>query len=146
MNTTPKTSIGVFAAIGLVTVGLNFFVEYGIDCQSFPLRSTTSPSGSHFANLVLKSCEVEEDIDVHLRVGREAENSFSSVRIFGTTSTDFELRWRSNSELEVITPETIQESKIPSTLKDVDIRIVRRPSGTWAMLRVSVYGRKQTDR
>ncbi len=78
----------------------------------------------------MKSCDIEENSGVHLLVGRESESSFSSVQIFGTTSTDFELSWRSNSELDVITPETIQESEMPFALRDVEIRIVRRPRGT----------------
>ncbi len=127
MKILTKTILGILATVGLLTIGLNIIGIPTADCQVSPLRATTAPSGNRFAKLQLRSCIIEEDSGVHLLIGQESEGSISSVKLFGTTSTDFELSWRSDSALDVITPEVIEASRLPYELKGVEIRIVHRP-------------------
>jgi len=102
-----KVCVGALALLGLIVVVLNVIgpeTVFKSSCSSITLRETQSPGGEFTAAIVSSTCEdlSRSGVDIYLR--RSSDRDVKRIRISDNSSTEFEMTWVSNEQLEVSGP------------------------------------------
>jgi len=109
LNTFAKITIGLLAALGLVVIAANFILPYVVDCQSVPLRSAQSPDGTFVATLSSSSCKDPARSGTYVYIGNRQTGKTTGTQAFDNSSTDFELTWKSNHEVVIVYPRSVDK-------------------------------------
>ena len=107
--------------LGLIFIGALILPNL-IDCQTTVLRSAISPDGQYQANIESSICKDPTQGGTYLFVGTVASSSATRVKIFDNSTTDFELSWRWDEEVEVIYPRNLELFDQPTSLENIRIR------------------------
>jgi hypothetical protein len=104
-----KITIGLLAVLGLLVIAANFLLPYIVDCQSVQIRSAQSPNGTYVASISSSTCEnpAESGTSVYIRNTQTGE--MTGTQAFDNSSTDFELTWRSDREVVVVYPRSVDQ-------------------------------------
>lgn len=121
-----KLAVGILALLGLFFVAGSLLLPSLIDCESVLLRTATSPNGQLRADVQSQTCKDSTDNGVYLFVGPVERRSGSIVKIADSTTTDFDIEWLWDGELEVLHSRNADLSNTPSSIADVRIRFRSR--------------------
>lgn len=117
-----KVVLYALAAIGGAYLLMLVFVFFASSSVITPLRSVTSQDDQRVAELVIEETSSSPEKFVTLSIHRsDAPERRNSATLSGASTTDIELTWRTERQLEVVYPESLELSNMPDRLDDVDI-------------------------
>lgn len=102
-----KITIGLLAILGLLVIAANFLLPYVVDCQSVQIRSAQSPNGTYVASISSSTCENPAKSGTSVYIRNTQTGEMTGTQVFDNSSTDFELTWRSDREVVVVYPRSV---------------------------------------
>ena len=126
VNTLTKVAVGMLSILGLIFVVGSFVLPIFVDCEVVTLRSATASSGQTQAKIEAHTCRDSADSGTYLIIGAPSSRSRSIVRIYDNSTTDFDLHWRNDRELEIFYPIQLQLFEEPTMVGDVKTRFRSR--------------------
>lgn len=130
MKLATKAIVAILALIGVLVIALNIVGPGAVlsqisDCSAIVLRESQSPSGELTASIRSSTCEDPELSGTSVFIRRTGERNANGTRIADNTTTEFELSWITDRELEIAGPASSLESSIPDEIAGVQIRLRR---------------------
>ena len=106
-----KSLVYLFAAAGVFYVAFLAFA-YNSSCITYPIKSAVSKNQQRKAELTVNSCKnsMGSSIDLAIYNKSDAKNH-TKTEISKATSTDIDLSWVSENELEVLYPKNLDIEK-----------------------------------
>ena len=126
MNIFAKITIGLLAALGLVVIAANFFLPYLVDCQSVQIRSAQSPDGTYVASISSSTCKNPARSGTYVYMRNTQTGEMTGTQAFDNSSTDFELTWRSDHEVVVVYPPSVDPVGFGREINGAVVRFQQR--------------------
>ena len=106
-----KILVYVFATIGVIYIALLAFA-YNSSCISYPIKSAVSKNQQRKAELIVNSCKNSMESSIYLAIYNKSDAKYyTQTEISKATSTDIDLSWVSENELDVLYPKNLDIEK-----------------------------------
>lgn len=117
-----KIALYTLAAIGCAYLLMLVFVSLVSGSVVTPLRSAISPDHQRVAQLVIEESDSPPTKLIKLSIHRsDAPDRRNGAALSEASTTDIELTWRTERQLEVVYPASLELSNMPDRLDDVEI-------------------------
>ena len=126
LNTFVKITIGLLAALGLLVIVANFVLPHVVDCQSVQIRSAQSPDGTYVASISSSTCKDPANSGTSVYIRNTQTGQMTGTQVFDNSSTDFELTWRSDREVVVVYPRSVDRVGPAREINGATVRFQQR--------------------
>lgn len=124
----PNILVYFFASIGVIFIALLAFSDHS-SCISYPIKAAVSKNQQRKAELVFKNCNNSLESIIYLSIYDKFNTKYyTQTEIAKATSTDIDLTWVSENELEVLYPKNLDiEKGTPYTeLNGVQVQFIQK--------------------